>query len=1102
MKRKWFSKIVTIFTICALAANPVLATAGAVEELSVSENEAGMSFSRYGGYDEGAYAEWSVLSDGVGYKAYVSKDDSSWAVLDDQLIRKYKDHMRVDAVGLTEGTWYLKVEAISGESVADTIKTSAINVTALDRSGFAFYKDSADTQANGNTASGAYNEDGSLKSNATVVYITNENQNSVKAKLGSNTYTGISNIFANLKSATTPVDIRIVGCVRGDGSITIKGTSVDSRVKCGITVEGIGEDAVLWGRELGISYASNVEVRNLAFMYSGSAGVNDNDCVATEASDHVFIHHNDMFNAKVGTESDQFKGDGSIDCTRSNCVTYAYNHLWDTGKTSLAGSGNSDICSYGRHITYHHNWFDHCDERHPRIRFYTVHSYNNYFDGVSKYAIGMTNNGNAFVENNYFRNTHYPMMTAMQGSDVYRDGTVYIAENDTFGSNDGGIIKAYGNRYAGEYTLIPYNASKYMKLGKLVDYDLLDASGNKADAKVQYDCYVAASRTEAVSDTVKAARYETNIGKTAGDKNGVKGSGAAIVNKYSNFDTASDMYSYPVDNAVDVPAIVMNKAGRVGGGDFWYNFNDIEADTDSSLSSDLYAEIKNYKTSIVSIGGISPVNCNNSSTDKVYTREARSATGNTNGYVYDDNGNGIYVGLNEAKNKGECSVYSFVAQDFIENVLAISAPVQTDATYSETKATGIFSLSDFILPANYMSNLQLVRSSGSLKINAPAAGVLTVRAGTDKNSDTVICDISLYDASGNAVSEATGTKTIAQRQPSVVKYVLPAAGTYSLGYTKNSSYSTKLRIYSAQLVVGDNTVKYINGVEPGSGEKQDMTEKVPGSSSSATSSDSAADDTSSSEAEASEGSSSGKSSGSTSAAATGDEENEQTVPPTIRTMEYTDEINENCKAAVTYNESLTYNGKKQKLTETIVTYTDTEGNQEELSYGRDYTISYRNNKDANMQLSAKGEFENIYEDTESLRNPYMLIKFKGQYKQLGRQMVFFNIYPRPIEKAAIYLKGYTVYAKNNKTFKYLNRIYVSVNNKQKKLNLKRDIDINEIICLESEEQIESVGKHFDAAALYEAPAGKYAVYLKAKGNYFGSYMTTEEDGNIFELVRR
>ena len=89
------------------------------------------------------------------------------------------------------------------------------------------------------------------------------------------------------------------------------------------------------------------------------------------------------------TKNDEFimeKGDGSLDCKKSTYVTFSYNHFWDSGKCNLLGL--SEGTTSDLYITYHHNWYDHSDSRHPRCRYYSAHIYNNYYDGNSKYGAG------------------------------------------------------------------------------------------------------------------------------------------------------------------------------------------------------------------------------------------------------------------------------------------------------------------------------------------------------------------------------------------------------------------------------------------------------------------------------------------------------------------------------------------------------------------------------------------------------------------------------------------------------------------------------------------------------------------------------------------
>jgi pectate lyase len=234
-------------------------------------------------------------------------------------------------------------------------------------------------------------------------------------------------------------------------------------------------------------------------------GGKDGDGIALKKTTGCWIHNNDVFYGLPGSDNDQVKGDGSMDLKDdSQYVTISYNHFWDSGKSSLCGMKKETGPNY---ISYHHNWFDHSDSRHPRIRTMSVHIYNNYYEGVYSYGVGITYGGSAFVESNYFKNTRYPMLISRQGSELLEQG--YLS------SEDGGIIKSYGNVMVNQVSWVPYSKNK-----------------------VEFDSYDVSKRTDTVPNTVKAKL------------------GGAI---YNNFDTDSSvMYSYTPDNAKDVPTIVMS----------------------------------------------------------------------------------------------------------------------------------------------------------------------------------------------------------------------------------------------------------------------------------------------------------------------------------------------------------------------------------------------------------------------------------------------------------------------------------------------------------------------------------------------------------------
>lgn len=481
------------------------------------------------GYAEAAYAEWAPVSNATGYNVYCDG-----VQLDSMLIRQYSGYFRADAVGIKAGSHTLKVVPVIGGS-EDSSKAAEVTVTstAHDRSGYAFEK---------GKAMGAYNADGTLKSGAVVVYVTNDNKDSVKATINGTSATGVQNIILACKKNSTPVCIRFIGNIT-DPSTLDKGDLLVDTVTCGLTIEGIGNDTTFNGFGLRVKNTSDFEARNIGFMNCNST--EGDNCGLQQGNTYCWVHNCDFFYGDAGSDADQVKGDGALDTKKSQYITHSYNHFWDSGKCNLQGASSSDTSNY---ITYHHNWYDHSDSRHPRVRVATVHVYNNYYDGNAKYGIGSTTDSDVFVENNYFRNCAKPMIISKQGSDT----------EETLSGEAGGMIKAYGNVIEGATSYKPYSTSSS-----------------------SFDCYDASSRTEQVPSSVKAA------------------SGGA---GYSNFDTASGFYSYTVDAAKDVPSIVEANAGRVDGGDFKWDFNDSVEDKNSDVITALKSALVAYDDQIIAIG--------------------------------------------------------------------------------------------------------------------------------------------------------------------------------------------------------------------------------------------------------------------------------------------------------------------------------------------------------------------------------------------------------------------------------------------------------------------------------------------------------------------
>ncbi|MBQ8300487.1 MAG: hypothetical protein IJX57_00745, partial [Clostridia bacterium] len=554
----------------AVSAMSIPAWANTVSSDVVQTMSDTMQITKAQGHLESAYVEWTNTSEADSYNVFVKGGKfTDYTKIDDELVRYYGDYYRADVLGLPAGQYTIKVEAVKGDTV-DAVETQALTVTAHTREGFAFSENSPNK-----TASGGYNDDGSISDDANIIYITADNVKTVQATVYEGTKahecTGLEEILQYLSKGkdSRQTIIRVIGTVMAPVTDRYTGEIINSRDDIGsgtyaindsgylvlkgsknLTLEGVGNDATLKGIGILIREANNVEVRNLGVMLFADDGIS----IDTN-NNNIWVHNNDVFYGMPGKDSDQKKGDGSIDCKKSQYVTISSNHIWDGGKANLLDAGaTTDTSAQSNYITYHHNWFDHSDSRHPRIRHASVHIYNNYFDGNSKYGTGVTSGASAFVEANVYRNCKNPFFSSEQGSEG----------GNTLSNEAGGIIKAYNNAITGSEEIIYASA----------------------DNKNDFDAYLAKSRDEQISSD-----YTTLLNTY---------DGATYPNTYNNFDTdTSIMYDYTAEGTETVVATVEKYAGRGENADFTYDFDDEEADTSHDIDETLKAQLSAYDTTLV-----------------------------------------------------------------------------------------------------------------------------------------------------------------------------------------------------------------------------------------------------------------------------------------------------------------------------------------------------------------------------------------------------------------------------------------------------------------------------------------------------------------------
>lgn len=532
------------------------------------------------GWLETAWVEWINMSGAQAYNVYVSPaGQNSWTQLDNELVRNYGSYGRADALGLKAGNYQLKVVPVDSKGVELTNEASTtqnLDVRAHNRQGFAHMNRPTSGWTEG---VGAYKNDGTLKDDAVVLYVTSQNAKNITVNWPRYegrepvTWTGLNNVIDGFRKCIDgggmkkPLCIRIVGTVKKDDcdkmassqGLHIKSQAQnDENVEMPLTLEGVGNDATLYNFGMQISNAVGVEVRNLGILLCLDDGVE-----ISRYNTNIWIHNMDLFYGQGGS-GDKVKGDGAIDTKDSRYCTISANHYFDCGKCCLVDASDTRSTFYANNLTYCGNWFDHADQRLPRLRHgEAFHVYNNYYDGNGLYGVGLASASSAFVENNWFRNCRYPIVSSVQGSDLWHIADLKAKGTKSKGvmtGEEGGVCKAYNNHIEG--------ATSYY-------------NQNTTTSEYGLDAYEVSSREEKVPSSIVAK----NGGST-----------------YSNFDTTDgEFYACTPLATEDVPAAVTGKygAGRCQKGDFSWEFDNAVEDKNCELIPELKSAVQNYKSKLV-----------------------------------------------------------------------------------------------------------------------------------------------------------------------------------------------------------------------------------------------------------------------------------------------------------------------------------------------------------------------------------------------------------------------------------------------------------------------------------------------------------------------
>ena len=498
----------------------------------------GNILSDYAAYNEGAYVVFEASNATAASNSTVSysQDGINWTNIDSELIRydSTSKTARADILGLKSGSYIVKVYNTEKEST-----TATLNVSADDRSGYA--------QFGTDTGVGAYNKDGSLKSDAVVIYVTDATKNTVSygGKTGlvnilkasrsvplcvrfldtiktvqfnsinytstaqtdellteqanslGNTKAGYSassiisngwNSYSNdINSGITELSGLTSKMMYSSGEFDTYWNMCDISSANNVTLEGVGENAGLYQWGITWSRCNSIEVKNLTFTdYTEDACSFQGGSNSDVNSYGRYWVHNCTFNRGKNNwdlSYEQDKHYGDGATDFKFCNSITSSYNVFNNCKKTGLVGGSNN-NYTRNVTFHHNYYNSVGSRLPLGRQANMHIYNNYYYNCSTCQ---DIRANAFVlsESNYFEGCQNPQKVS---TDSTYTGTVIKSYNDYLtgcGSSAATVVTSREQSLNGNCK--PDGSTNYTNFDTNTSLFYYDSTNKKSDVTILTD---------------------------------------------------------------------------------------------------------------------------------------------------------------------------------------------------------------------------------------------------------------------------------------------------------------------------------------------------------------------------------------------------------------------------------------------------------------------------------------------------------------------------------------------------------------------------------------------------------------------------------------
>ena len=452
------------------------------------------------GYDESATIKFASYTNSSSQAATSYNIHLNGTVFNNKLLDEKNLYLTTsgntvtaELFGLKAGTYTLTVAPVYDDiELTAAQQVATFDVTAYDRSGYAHF--------NNTEGVGAYNDDGTIKDNAIVLYVTDENKNTIELAFhdsvnnkdwsvvgignilnsagkdngtGTNSKGGLANtnggVILALAQNNIPLIVRFVGCVSNSG-LYKQGTFNANSTPL---INGLSQyDGIDWGGSVGDNghMARMQSGKNITFEGVGNDAIIDGwgFHLICESAHPELAKNFEVRNLTFMNTPEDAVGMEGQETESTQTITAAVEHCWIHHNTFLApsissaaesdkseGDGSCDF-KRGRYFTCSYNYFESCHKTNlvgsgkTSVQYCLTYHHNLWYECAARQPLARK--ANIHFYNNFIIGTSDTVSSLRADAYMYAEKNYYLGcsrpvEYKAEGST--GVCKAYENNVIG-----------------------------------------------------------------------------------------------------------------------------------------------------------------------------------------------------------------------------------------------------------------------------------------------------------------------------------------------------------------------------------------------------------------------------------------------------------------------------------------------------------------------------------------------------------------------------------------------------------------------------------------------------------------------------